>query len=120
MQQQWPCCKVGGTAKLPISPLVGEMSGRTEGGQGSPSSRYLLTNRELTLRCSCKNLKAGGTTPPSALPGISPTRGEIGSVAVLARAHGGSSNRDVTTSWQNRFLLLLLWEKESLTAAAVS
>ncbi|TJV43148.1 MAG: hypothetical protein E5Y02_11870 [Mesorhizobium sp.] len=26
------CWKVGATSKLPISPLAGEMSGRTEGG----------------------------------------------------------------------------------------
>jgi len=28
--------------------------------------------------------QVGGTAPPSALPGISPTRGEIGSVACVA------------------------------------
>ncbi|MER8695999.1 hydantoinase B/oxoprolinase family protein [Mesorhizobium opportunistum] len=43
----------------PISPLVGEMSAKpTEGGAVPPTSRSV--------------------TPPSALPGISPTRGEIG------------------------------------------
>ena len=43
----------------PISPLVGEMSAKpTEGGAVPPALRSV--------------------TPPSALPGISPTRGEIG------------------------------------------
>ncbi|MET3583203.1 glycyl-tRNA synthetase beta chain [Mesorhizobium robiniae] len=43
----------------PISPLVGEMSAKpTEGGAVPPASHSV--------------------TPPSALPGISPTRGEIG------------------------------------------
>ncbi|MER9754952.1 hydantoinase B/oxoprolinase family protein [Mesorhizobium sp. M0166] len=43
----------------PISPLVGEMSAKpTEGGTVPPTSQSV--------------------TPPSALPGISPTRGEIG------------------------------------------
>ncbi|RUX26080.1 glycine--tRNA ligase subunit beta [Mesorhizobium sp. M2A.F.Ca.ET.042.01.1.1] len=43
----------------PISPLVGEMSGKpTEGGAVPPASHSVA--------------------PPSALPGISPTRGEIG------------------------------------------
>ncbi|MER9635542.1 glycine--tRNA ligase subunit beta [Mesorhizobium sp. M0228] len=47
------------TGSRPISPLVGEMSAQpTEGGAVPPASR-----REA---------------PPSALPGISPTRGEIG------------------------------------------
>ena len=51
------------TGSRPISPLVGEMSPQaTEGGAVPPSS------------------PRGGhsTLPPSALPGISPTRGEIG------------------------------------------
>ncbi|HEY6633313.1 MAG TPA: hydantoinase/oxoprolinase family protein, partial [Rhizobiaceae bacterium] len=48
-----------GVAQTPISPLVGEMSAEpTEGGAVPPTSR--------------------STAPPSALPGISPTRGEIG------------------------------------------
>jgi 5-oxoprolinase (ATP-hydrolysing) len=48
-----------GMAQTPISPLVGEMSPEaTEGGAVPPSSPPV--------------------SPPSALPGISPTRGEIG------------------------------------------
>jgi len=48
-----------GVAQTPISPFVGEMSAEpTEGGAVPPTSR--------------------STAPPSALPGISPTRGEIG------------------------------------------
>ncbi len=48
-----------GMAATPISPLVGEMSAQpTEGGAVPPTSQSV--------------------TPPSALPGISPTRGEIG------------------------------------------
>ncbi|MBZ9857924.1 pyruvate dehydrogenase complex dihydrolipoamide acetyltransferase [Mesorhizobium sp. CA13] len=53
--------------KAPISPPVGEMSTKsTEGGAAPPSSQ-----REA---------------PPSALPGISPTRGEIGQSPSVARA----------------------------------
>ena len=48
----------------PISPLEGEMSAKpTEGGNVPPTSQ----SEKPTLRC-----------PPSALPGISPSRGEIG------------------------------------------
>jgi pyruvate dehydrogenase E2 component (dihydrolipoamide acetyltransferase) len=51
--------------KAPLSPPVGEMSAKpTEGGAVAPSSF--------------------ATAPPSALPGISPTRGEIGSGDVRA------------------------------------
>ncbi|MGN6583340.1 MAG: type ISP restriction/modification enzyme, partial [Rhizobiaceae bacterium] len=58
-----------GAAERVISPLVGEMGGSPEGGavpQASPAN-IALANRE------------GGrsTLPPSALPDISPTRGEI-------------------------------------------
>jgi 5-oxoprolinase (ATP-hydrolysing) len=49
----------GELGAAPISPLVGEMSAKpTEGGAVPPTSHSV--------------------TPPSALPGISPTRGEIG------------------------------------------
>ncbi|PTE07751.1 hydantoinase B/oxoprolinase family protein [Mesorhizobium helmanticense] len=49
----------GELGAAPISPLVGEMSAKpTEGGAVPPTSRSV--------------------TPPSALPGISPTRGNIG------------------------------------------
>ncbi len=50
----------------PISPLVGEMSAEpTEGGGDGATDTAVQRGR-------------GGTAPPSALPGISPTRGEIG------------------------------------------
>jgi type II restriction/modification system DNA methylase subunit YeeA len=52
-----------------ISPLVGEMGGSPEGGN---------VERELSNEVSGNGREAGGTTPPSALPGISPARGEIG------------------------------------------
>lgn len=51
--------------KAPISPPVGEMSAKpTEGGAVPPTSQ--------------------SATPPSALPGISPTRGEIGQSRTFA------------------------------------
>ena len=49
----------------PISPLVGEMSGRTEGGN-------------VGRGFDDADGEDGGTAPPSGLPPISPTRGEIG------------------------------------------
>ncbi|UVK56676.1 pyruvate dehydrogenase complex dihydrolipoamide acetyltransferase [Mesorhizobium sp. AR02] len=53
--------------EAPISPPVGEMSAKpTEGGAAPPTSHSV--------------------TPPSALPGISPTRGEIGQSPSVARA----------------------------------
>ncbi|WP_095089226.1 pyruvate dehydrogenase complex dihydrolipoamide acetyltransferase [Mesorhizobium sophorae] len=53
--------------KAPISPLVGEMSTKsTEGGAVPPASQSVAR--------------------PSALPGISPSRGEIGQSASVARA----------------------------------
>jgi pyruvate dehydrogenase E2 component (dihydrolipoamide acetyltransferase) len=55
----------------PISPLVGEMSAKpTEGGAAPPASDHGKEGRS--------------TLPPSALPGISPTRGEIGDGPVRA------------------------------------
>ncbi|RWK58627.1 MAG: hypothetical protein EOR78_32960 [Mesorhizobium sp.] len=52
-QQRSPRCKAGGTAKLPISPLVGEMSGRTEGGAVPPTFNSLQlphVNSRLVMR----------------------------------------------------------------------
>jgi glycyl-tRNA synthetase beta chain len=67
------------TIARPISPLVGEMSAKpTEGGAVPPASPH--ANPEVQR----------STLPPSALPGISPTRGEIADLArrasVLAKA----------------------------------
>ena len=68
----------------PISPLEGEMSGRTEGGaQARPVSTSteaseLTPNPAIPYDVDHRH----STTPPSALPGISPSRGEIGSPAV--------------------------------------
>ena len=60
--------------KLPISPFVGEMSAKpTEGGAVLPTSR------------SC--------TPPSGLPAISPTKGEIGRCGVAAIVTDASADR---------------------------
>ena len=60
-----------GTLEPPISPLVGEMAGRPEGGAVPPASPI---GSEAGSRDGPRP-----TLPPSALPGISPTRGEIGS-----------------------------------------
>jgi hypothetical protein len=57
-------------SKLPISPLVGEMPGKAEGG-AVPLASPLSHNANRQGWCS--------TLPPSVLPDISPTRGEIGS-----------------------------------------
>jgi pyruvate dehydrogenase E2 component (dihydrolipoamide acetyltransferase) len=59
-----------------ISPLAGEMSGRTEGG-AVPLSPQIVEDNKVA--------QAGRSTPPpSALPDIFPARGEIGSGAVRA------------------------------------
>ncbi|TIM32655.1 MAG: hypothetical protein E5Y63_02145 [Mesorhizobium sp.] len=65
---------VAPSAKLPISPLAGEMSGRTEGGGKDHQPRLQPFSTGNSLRA----WQVGGTAPPSALPGISPARGEIG------------------------------------------
>ncbi|RWH73259.1 MAG: hypothetical protein EOQ86_28495 [Mesorhizobium sp.] len=46
-------CRQAGTRKLPISPLVGEMSGRTEGGAVPPSKKSLANN---TIRPAPPNM----------------------------------------------------------------
>jgi hypothetical protein len=59
-----------------ISPLVGEMSPKaTEGGAVPPTSEFLTSGN---------NQARHSTLPPSGLPAISPTRGEIGSFTVGA------------------------------------
>jgi len=62
-----------------ISPLVGEMSGRTEGG-AVPLAYQVLTgaSSEKIHFEACRSQTSRSFAPPSALPGISPTRGEIG------------------------------------------
>lgn len=62
-----------------ISPLEGEMAGKPEGG---------ATERD-----------AGGTAPPSALPGISPSRGEIGQSPSVKLNFGCGTNR--LAGWRN-------------------
>jgi len=72
----------------PISPLVGEMSAKpTEGGAvPQPSQPYGVGHGHSTL-------------PPSALPGISPTRGEIGcGLAGALPSTGFSVRRTVISS----------------------
>ncbi|RWP47786.1 hydantoinase/oxoprolinase family protein, partial [Mesorhizobium sp.] len=60
----------GELGAAPISPLVGEMSAKpTEGGAVPPASQHPSDVNHDTKH---------PTAPPSALPGISPTRGEIG------------------------------------------
>jgi hypothetical protein len=56
--------------KLLISPLVGEMPGRAEGGAVLPIPHRLKAGERFPGSRS--------TLPPSGLPAISPTRGEIG------------------------------------------
>ncbi|MFN3549848.1 MAG: glycine--tRNA ligase subunit beta [Mesorhizobium sp.] len=81
----------------PISPGVGEMSGRTEGGaQARPVSTSTQPS-ELTPNPAIPYDVDHGhsTTPPSALPGISPTGGEIGSspAATSSPAEGRKPDR---------------------------
>ncbi|RWD89401.1 MAG: hypothetical protein EOS39_21235 [Mesorhizobium sp.] len=62
------------TRTLLISPLEGEMAGRPEGGAVPPAYQSILCLK-------CRNPKPAtprSFAPPSALPGISPSRGEIG------------------------------------------
>jgi 5-oxoprolinase (ATP-hydrolysing) len=79
-----------GIAETPISPLVGEMSAKpTEGGAVPPASQSegsLSNERDLH-----------STSPPSALPGISPTRGEIGQLPRLSfmMSSGGLTAADM-------------------------
>jgi 5-oxoprolinase (ATP-hydrolysing) len=58
------------TVELPISPPVAEMAGRPEGGAAPPTSHERGTAHHPD--------GSSPTAPPSALPGISPTGGEIG------------------------------------------
>ena len=55
-------------SKLPISPLVGEMPGKAEGSAVPPSFPHATASYFVQQR---------STLPPSGLPAISPTRGEI-------------------------------------------
>ncbi|TIL90567.1 MAG: hypothetical protein E5Y65_13725 [Mesorhizobium sp.] len=64
----------------PISPLAGEMSGRTEGGgKDRQFSALSIPTGNQPEGVAVIDRQVGGTAPPSALPGISPGRGEIGS-----------------------------------------
>ncbi|TIN17870.1 MAG: hypothetical protein E5Y59_07740 [Mesorhizobium sp.] len=77
MEQRQPRCKAGGTAKLPISPLVGEMSGRTEGGRRIAIASLPHDQPGIDMRCSCKGLKAGGTARPLCPAGHLPHEGRL-------------------------------------------
>ncbi|AZO00409.1 ATP-dependent DNA helicase [Mesorhizobium sp. M9A.F.Ca.ET.002.03.1.2] len=67
-----------GDSGRPISPHVGEMSGRTEGG---------AVERNPSHTAEFKSGKAGGTAPPSVgFADISPTRREIGRSSAETRA----------------------------------
>src|SRR5215207_54376 len=71
-----------------ISPLEGEMGGSPEGGAVPPALDFVVAVD-----------RGGGrsTLPPSALPGISPSRGEISSVdafAITAEAAGDAAARE--------------------------
>ena len=86
------------TVQQPISPLVGETAGRPERGAVPPTSHPAAG--EQTAQ------DMGPTLPPSALPGISPTRGEIGASSprilfwVASRGHhadiGGTAPGSMT------------------------
>ena len=81
----------------PISPPVGGMSGRTEGGaQARPVSTSTEAS-ELTPNPAIPYDvdRVHSTTPPSALPGISPSRGEIGAppAATSSPADGRKPDR---------------------------
>ncbi|TPJ21683.1 hypothetical protein FJ425_24880 [Mesorhizobium sp. B2-7-2] len=65
-------------AELPISPQVGEMPGRAEGGAVPPTPPCLLIWRAIQARTTPHSF-----APPSVLPDISPTSGEIGSSSTL-------------------------------------
>ncbi|MDN2583681.1 glycine--tRNA ligase subunit beta [Aquibium sp. ELW1220] len=81
----------------PISPPVGEMSGRTEGGASARPLQTSENQAELTPQPSIPYDvdRLHSTTPPSALPGISPTRGEIGAppAATSSPAEGRKPDR---------------------------
>ena len=62
----------------PISPLVGEMPGRAEGGAVPPASQIESSNEHAQ--------RTRSTLPPSGLPPISPTRGEITPTGYVFRA----------------------------------
>jgi len=75
----------------PISPLVGEMSGRTEGGAVPQASRVVEGASRTDSR---------PTLPPSGLPAISPTGGEM---AHLARRASVLAKADLTTEVVGEF-----------------
>ena len=64
-----PIAMAGALQARLISPLEGEMSGRTEGGAKERDSRRTSGSAILVGLCT--------TAPPSGLPPISPARGEI-------------------------------------------
>ena len=68
----------------PISPLEGEMGGSPEGGAVPPTSQLVVVANSQGTHF---------TSPPSALPGISPTRGEI-SHAIAAETDADVAARE--------------------------
>ncbi|MFH1795077.1 MAG: type ISP restriction/modification enzyme [Pseudomonadota bacterium] len=77
--------KESAAAERAISPRVGEMGGSPEGG---------ATERDTSGAAAADAVgDAGGTAPPSALPGISPTRGEIGQSPGAAPMQIGQSRK---------------------------
>ncbi|RWM72745.1 MAG: hypothetical protein EOR81_29435 [Mesorhizobium sp.] len=73
-QQRSHRCKAGGTAKLPISPLVGEMSGRTEGG-AVPPTFISLQLPHVNSRLVMRKRDAGDPSRPPLPCRASPPRG---------------------------------------------
>ncbi|RST85119.1 glycine--tRNA ligase subunit beta [Aquibium carbonis] len=80
----------------PISPPVGEMSGRTEGGAQARPLQTSDSQSELTPQPSIPYDVDHGrsTTPPSGLPPISPTGGEIGPSPAESSSSAESSTND--------------------------
>ena len=68
--------ETAGAVESVISPLEGEMPGRAEGGAVPPTSQAVEERKAVEVGRS--------TSPPSGLPAISPTSGEIGSGKVRA------------------------------------
>jgi len=66
------------SAKLPISPLAGEMPGKAEGGAVPPVCQTVTATSWLFPVGNGLNQELAILPTPSVLPDISPARGEIG------------------------------------------
>ena len=64
-------------------PHVGEMSGRTEGGATERDADPVMPGIRMTAMANLQDSRRRSTLPPSVLPDISPTWGEIGRFALI-------------------------------------